>query len=154
MLLFLQSHPNLSSEDRTKLCRCLNYKKLTLETCKQLAKNPKIPPNIAVQALKSQQLSNETLPQSREDKIKANKIRNSRKYLKEKPILVRLKGFEISEKLVDGFEDDLRMNLERKHWNKMMDSSEKVCKEKKSEVVSRLTRHGHTHSSSNFPRLC
>ncbi|KAL1197690.1 BTB/POZ domain-containing protein [Cardamine amara subsp. amara] len=149
--IYLESHPDLSSEDRTKLCRCLNYKKLTLETCKQLAKNPKIPPNIAVQALKSQQLSNETPPHSREDKIKVNKMRNSRKYLEEKPILVHFKGFEISDK----FEDDLRMNLERnKQWNQVMDSSEKVCKEKKSELVSRLVRHGHTHSSSNFPRLC
>ncbi|KAJ4886954.1 BTB/POZ domain-containing protein [Raphanus sativus] len=152
--IYLESHPNLLSEDRTKLCRCLNYKKLTLETCKQLAKNPKIPPNIAVQALKSQQLSNETLPHSREDKIKLNKTRNSRKYVEEKPILVRLKGFEMSDKLVDGFEDDIKMNLEKRHWNKVMDNSQKVCKEKKSEVVSRLVRHGHTHSSSNFPRLC
>ncbi|VVA98264.1 unnamed protein product [Arabis nemorensis] len=144
--IYLESHQDLSSEDRTRLCRCLNYKKLTLETCKQLAKNPKIPPNIAVQALKSQQLPNETLP--------PNKSRNSRKYLKEKPIMVRLKGFEISEKLVDGLEDDLRMNMERKYWNKVMDGSEKVCKEKKSEVVTRMGRLGHKHSSSNFPRLC
>lgn len=150
----MQSHQNLTSEDRTTLCRCLNYKKLTLETCKQLAKNPKIPPNIAVQALKSQQLPNETLPHSREDKKTRNKIRNSRKYLVEKPILVRLKGFEVSEKLVDGFEDDLRMHMERKHWNKVMDGSENVCKEKKSEVVTRLGRLGHKHSSSNFPSLC
>ncbi|KAG7625882.1 NPH3 domain [Arabidopsis thaliana x Arabidopsis arenosa] len=144
--IYLESHPKLSSEDRTKLCRCLNYKKLTLDTCKQLAKNPKIPPNIAVQALKSQQLSNETRPHSREDKNKVNKIWNSRKYLEEKPILVCLKGFDMSEK----FEDDLMMNLERKQWN----NSEKVSKEKKSEVMSRSVRHGHTHSSSSFPRLC
>ncbi|KAH0934426.1 hypothetical protein HID58_011543 [Brassica napus] len=152
--IYLESHPNLSSGDRTKLCRCLNYKKLTLEICKQLAKNPKIPPSIAVQALKSQQLSNETLPDSREDKIKLNKTRNSRKYLEEKPILVRLKGFGISERLVDRFEDDRRVDLERRHWHKVMDHSEKVCKEKKSEIVSRLATHGHFHSSSNFPRLC
>ena len=151
--MMLQSHPNLSSEDRTKLCRCLNYKKLTLEICKQLAKNLKIPPSIAVQALKSQQLSNE-LPDSREDKIKLNKTRNSRKYLQEKPILVRLKGFGISERLVDGFENDLRVDLERRHWHKVMDHSEKICKEKKSEIVSRLASHGHFRSSSNFPRLC
>ncbi|CAA7036508.1 unnamed protein product [Microthlaspi erraticum] len=146
--IYLESHPNLSTEDRTKLCRCLNYKKLTLETCKQLAKNPKIPPNIAVQALKSQQLSNETPPSSREDKFKQNKIRNSRKYVEEKPILLCLKGFEMSEKSFDGAEDDLR-----KHW-RVSDNSEKVCKEKKSEVVSRLVRHGHTYSTSTFPRLC
>ncbi|CAN8268993.1 unnamed protein product [Cochlearia groenlandica] len=143
--IYLESHPNISTEDRTKLCRCLNYKKLTLETCKQLAKNPKIPPNIAVQALKSQQLSNETKPWSREDKVKLNKIKIPRKYVQEKPILVRLKG---SNKLVDGFEENLRMNLGKKH-------SENVCREKKSEVVSRLVRHGHTNlSSSNFPRFC
>ncbi|KAF3527360.1 hypothetical protein DY000_02042321 [Brassica cretica] len=84
------------------------------------------------------ELSNEALPHSREDKIKLNKTRNSRKYVEEKPILLRLKGFEMPEKLVDGFEDDIRVNLERRHWNKVMDHSEKVCKETKSEVVSRL----------------
>ncbi|KFK39307.1 hypothetical protein AALP_AA3G227600 [Arabis alpina] len=150
--IYLESHQNLSSEDRTKLCRCLNYKKLTLETCKQLAKNPKIPPNIAVQALKSQQLP--TLLHSREDKTRPNKISNSRKYLEAKPILVRFKGFEISEKLVDGFEDDLRMNLEMKHWNKLMDDSENICNERKSEIATRLGKYGHKHSSSSFPRLC
>ncbi|GJN26056.1 hypothetical protein PR202_gb13954 [Eleusine coracana subsp. coracana] len=49
------SHPTLSLEDRTTLCRCLNYEKLTLEACKDLAKNRRIPPGVAVQALASQQ---------------------------------------------------------------------------------------------------
>ncbi|XP_020573439.1 BTB/POZ domain-containing protein At1g50280-like [Phalaenopsis equestris] len=52
--IFIQSHPNLSFKERKRLCRCLNYEKLTLETCKDLAKNPKIPPDVAVQALASQ----------------------------------------------------------------------------------------------------
>lgn len=50
-----QSHPALSLEERTTLCRCLNYEKLTLEACKDLAKNRRIPPGVAVQALASQQ---------------------------------------------------------------------------------------------------
>ncbi|XP_010557566.1 PREDICTED: BTB/POZ domain-containing protein At1g50280 [Tarenaya hassleriana] len=54
--IYLECHPNLSLEDRTELCRCLNFKKLTLETCKQLSRNPKIPPIITVHALKSQRL--------------------------------------------------------------------------------------------------
>ncbi|KAH0462448.1 hypothetical protein IEQ34_010023 [Dendrobium chrysotoxum] len=53
--IFIQTHPNLSFEDRKRLCRCLNHEKLTLETCKDLAKNPRIPPDVAVQALASQQ---------------------------------------------------------------------------------------------------
>ncbi|KAK8934220.1 BTB/POZ domain-containing protein [Platanthera zijinensis] len=53
--IYLESHPNLPFEERTRLCRCLNYEKLTLEACKDLAKNPRIPPGVAVQALFSQQ---------------------------------------------------------------------------------------------------
>ncbi|CAI9774698.1 unnamed protein product [Fraxinus pennsylvanica] len=52
--IYLQSHPALSLEERSRLCRCLNYEKLGLEACKDLAKNPRIPPRIAVQALASQ----------------------------------------------------------------------------------------------------
>ncbi|KAJ6357360.1 hypothetical protein OIU78_005254 [Salix suchowensis] len=48
------SHPTLSFEERSRLCGCLNYAKMSLEACKDLAKNPRIPPNIAVQALKLQ----------------------------------------------------------------------------------------------------
>lgn len=53
-LMVEQSHPGLSGEEVAKLCRCLNYEKLTLESCKDLAKSRRIPPGIAVQALVSQ----------------------------------------------------------------------------------------------------
>ncbi|WOL18925.1 BTB/POZ domain-containing protein [Canna indica] len=53
--IYLESHPTLSTEERTRLCGCLNYEKLTLEACKDLAKNKRIPPGVAVQALVSQQ---------------------------------------------------------------------------------------------------
>ncbi|KAK2635766.1 hypothetical protein Ddye_030558 [Dipteronia dyeriana] len=52
--IYLQSHPRLSLEERSKLCRCLNYEKLSLEACKELAKNHKIPPKITIEALISQ----------------------------------------------------------------------------------------------------
>ncbi|KDP22965.1 hypothetical protein JCGZ_01662 [Jatropha curcas] len=52
--MYLQSHPTLPFEERSRICGCLNYEKLSLEACKDLAKNPRIPPNIAVEALKSQ----------------------------------------------------------------------------------------------------
>ena len=45
----------MSSEERTRLCRCLNYEKLTLEACKDLAANPRIPPGVAIHAMVSQQ---------------------------------------------------------------------------------------------------
>jgi hypothetical protein len=46
----------LTVEERGILCRCLNYGKLTLEACKDLAKNRRIPAGIAVQALSSQRV--------------------------------------------------------------------------------------------------
>lgn len=53
----MQSHPCLSLEERSRLCRCLNYNKLSLEACKELAKNPRIPPRVAVEALAAQSRS-------------------------------------------------------------------------------------------------
>ncbi|ESW25099.1 hypothetical protein PHAVU_003G007300 [Phaseolus vulgaris] len=53
--IYLQSHPMVAFEERSRLCRCLNYNKLSFEVCKDLAKNPRIPPIIAMQALISQQ---------------------------------------------------------------------------------------------------
>ncbi|XP_014520109.1 BTB/POZ domain-containing protein At1g50280 [Vigna radiata var. radiata] len=53
--IYLQSHPIITFEERSRLCRCLNYTKLTFEASKDLAKNPRIPPRVAMQALISQQ---------------------------------------------------------------------------------------------------
>ncbi|KAK7407773.1 hypothetical protein VNO78_09843 [Psophocarpus tetragonolobus] len=55
--IYLQSHPMLAFEERSRLCRCLNYYKLSFEACKDLAKNPRIPPMVAMQALISQQIN-------------------------------------------------------------------------------------------------
>lgn len=51
----LQSHPNVPFEERSRLCKCLNYSKLSFGASKDLAKNPRIPPIVAMQALISQQ---------------------------------------------------------------------------------------------------
>ncbi|KAK1390270.1 BTB/POZ domain-containing protein [Heracleum sosnowskyi] len=55
--IYLESHPCLSLEERSRLCRCLNYKKLSLEACKDLAKNPRVPPRVSVEALAAQSRS-------------------------------------------------------------------------------------------------
>ncbi|RYR31109.1 hypothetical protein Ahy_B01g055894 [Arachis hypogaea] len=48
------SHPMTAFEDSSTLCKCLNYKKLSFQVWKDLVKNPRIPPRIAMQALISQ----------------------------------------------------------------------------------------------------
>ncbi|XP_010500584.1 PREDICTED: BTB/POZ domain-containing protein At1g50280-like [Camelina sativa] len=94
--IYLQSHPNLTSQDRAKICRCLNYKKLTMGTCKQLARNPKIPPEISIEALKSRC---ENQQQTTSDVKVVNKSFSCRySEEKKKPVLLHL---EISDKLAD-----------------------------------------------------
>ncbi|CAH8385901.1 unnamed protein product [Eruca vesicaria subsp. sativa] len=100
--IYLLSHPNLTPQDQTKICRCLNYKKLTRETCKQLARNPKIPPDVAVQALKSRCDNQEHRTPSPDVKLVNKSVCRSRRHSQDKkPAMLHLKGFEISEKLAD-----------------------------------------------------
>lgn len=98
----VQSHPNLTPEDRTKICRCLNYKKLTLETCRQLARNPKIPPDVAIQALKSRcddQKQRTPIPEVK--LVNKSTCRSRRHSQDKKPVMLHHKGFAISEKLAE-----------------------------------------------------
>ncbi|KAJ4867102.1 BTB/POZ domain-containing protein [Raphanus sativus] len=100
--IYLQSHPNLTPEDRTKICRCLNYKKLTLETCRQLARNPKIPPDIAIQALKSRCDDQKHRTPTPEVKLVNKSTCRSRRHSQDKkPVMLHHKGFAISEKLAE-----------------------------------------------------
>ncbi|XP_048567554.1 BTB/POZ domain-containing protein At3g19850-like [Triticum urartu] len=52
--IYLESHAELTIEECATLCRCLNYKKLTLEACKDLTRNRRIPTGVSVQALSLQ----------------------------------------------------------------------------------------------------
>lgn len=47
----MQAHPELSFEERTMLCQCLNYEKLTPVVSIELARNPKVPPEVSMKAL-------------------------------------------------------------------------------------------------------
>ncbi|ERN09484.1 BTB/POZ domain-containing protein At3g19850 [Amborella trichopoda] len=55
--MYLQAHQGLSSEDRAKLCKSLNFEKLSHGACRHLAHNPNFPPRLAIQALVSRQSS-------------------------------------------------------------------------------------------------
>nr|KYP65441.1 BTB/POZ domain-containing protein At1g30440 family [Cajanus cajan] len=109
--IYLQSHPMLASEERSRLCRCLNFNKLSFEVCKDLAKNPKIPPTISMQALISQQTN---IPSSDESEI-VNPSQIILYYDKTDSFL--------EEK------EDMRQKLERMEWR--VKELEILCKEMK-----------------------
>ncbi|XP_039122309.1 BTB/POZ domain-containing protein At3g19850 isoform X2 [Dioscorea cayenensis subsp. rotundata] len=131
--IYFESHPGLSSDDRAKACRCLNYEKLTLEACKDLAKNPRIPPRVAMQALVAQQ-----------SKLQCNTPKRAAE--KASP-----KTPPTDEK------EQLRFNLEKMQHRVI--ELEKVCREMKGQM-SKMSKNNNinspSHHSSNrgLPRLC
>lgn len=173
----LQSHPCLSLEERSRLCRCLNYEKLSLEACKDLAKNPRIPPRIAVQALVSQHSNIPTAYTNdhHQDYAYINDHDHETpltKSSRELMVLYNNNGAhdhlhcdstDHSSRTSSRYEDKeidhdgvVKMNLQRMQWRVV--ELEKVCREMKGQM-SRLVKgdrvllSGSSHGRP-LPRLC
>uniref|UniRef100_A0A1D1XPP0 BTB/POZ domain-containing protein At3g19850 n=1 Tax=Anthurium amnicola TaxID=1678845 RepID=A0A1D1XPP0_9ARAE len=137
-----QSHTSLSLEERSRLCRCLNYEKLTLEACKDLAKSPRIPPRSAVQALASQRV----------------KLQDGAEEAAESPVAVVAYHRGVTSPEFTGEKEELRHNLQMMQWR--VAELEKVCREMRGQM-SRIAKSGKLVISSpshlngrGLPRLC
>ena len=130
--MFVQSHHSLSLEERSRLCRCVNYEKLSLQACKDLAKNPRIPPRIAVQALVSQHPNIIAPPSPTTTTTKSAQlaISNTR----------QMAGEEIE---IHHHHEDMRLNLQRMQWRVV--ELEKECRQMKGQMSRMLV---------TTPRLC
>ncbi|KAL3581798.1 hypothetical protein D5086_016130 [Populus alba] len=145
--IYLESHPTLPFAERSRLCRCLNYEKMSLEACKDLAKNPRIPPDVAVEALKLQH-----------SKISKGEYSVSVKDLKG-PSMINSSGMVLYNGDVESLSpenQDTRMNMQ---WRVM--ELEKACREMRRRMP-KLVGHdvnvmrGTTpyYSRSPLPKLC
>ncbi|PON75885.1 NPH3 domain containing protein [Parasponia andersonii] len=143
--LYLESHPTLSSEERSKLCRCLNYEKLSLDTCKELAKNPKIPPRITIQALIKQQPRMVPTREFADDDLLSLAAN----------IAPRLALYDNCDSEINFKKGnkDVKQNLQR--MQRRVVELEKVCREMNGQM-SRLVKHNvfGTPHSKVLPRLC
>lgn len=146
--IYLESHPTLSFEERSRICRCLNYEKLSLEACKELAKNPRIPPTVAVQALTSQRPSVTT--------NKEHSSSSSSKPQMEMVLYNNTKCDYSSDNASGEKSEDLRLNLQRMQWRVV--ELEKVCKEMKGQMTKMVKTGIIMPPSSSYgrslPRLC
>ncbi|XXG60290.1 hypothetical protein AAC387_Pa04g2234 [Persea americana] len=138
--IYLESHPTLSQEERTRLCRCLNYEKLTLEACKDLAKSPRIPPRIAMQALMAQK-----------SKLHSNGIITC------DPNMPNNTYEEIeSETSSDTSEEKEKMKMNLQRMQCRVIELEKVCKEMKGQM-SKIVKSRVINSpgyNRALPKLC
>ncbi|MQM20072.1 hypothetical protein Taro_053086 [Colocasia esculenta] len=147
--IYLESHPTLSFEERSRLCRCLNYEKLTLEACKDLAKNPRIPPRSAVQALASQRSKLQNGGDMGDGFSAASSPAASAYH----------KGAAESESPEYTEEkEELRLNLQMMQWR--VAELEKVCREMKGQMSKMAKSSSKVVSGTCYvngrglPRLC
>ncbi|KAL0336636.1 UNVERIFIED_CONTAM: BTB/POZ domain-containing protein [Sesamum radiatum] len=155
--IYLQSHPCLSLEERSRLCRCLNYEKLSLEACKDLAKNPRIPPRIAVQALASQHSVIQAAEFVSEDhsSLSSNSYKcintssNNNNY---QMVLYENNDNSSNLEMESSTDDkeDVKVNLERMQWRVV--ELEKVCRDMKGQMA-RMVKLTPQHTRP-LPRLC
>ena len=149
----MQSHPTLSLEERTVLCRCLNYEKLTLEACKELAKNRRIPPGVAVQALASQQCKLQiSKPAATAKDGRANPSSRTPRRARTRSASVDLDGGSDEKEL-------LRLNLQR--MQSRVVELERACKEMKGQMSKMAKGKSslgaascHQTGGRGLPRLC
>lgn len=146
---YVQSHPAVPLEERSKLCRCLNYEKLSLETCKDLAKNPRIPPTIAIQALRSQHSNICTSDLVDEDEY-VETLKSKSKVNK------RTKDYQMvlynnsDEKKSCQPEKEVKVNLERMQGRVV--ELEKVCREMRVQMA-RMAKMS-PQQNRQLPRMC
>ncbi|KAL2329104.1 hypothetical protein Fmac_022531 [Flemingia macrophylla] len=138
--IYLESHPTITFEERSRLCRCLNYSKLSFEASKDLAKNPRIPPRVAMQALISQQSKIST----------SDYVTDSPRMKSSHIVLFNKKANRVS---FSQEKEDTRLNLDRMHWGVI--ELQKLRK-MKGNVPKLLTRDVllNPARTSSSPRLC
>lgn len=142
--IYLQSHPRLPEEERSKICRCLNYTKLTLEACKDLAKNPRIPPTISVRALISQQ-PNLPSPDSHYYSC-SSRPRTSG------ACLFYDGGDTESFSSAEEESQDMRVNLQNMQWRVV--ELEKACREMKAQMSKLAPMARNSDRRTVLPKLC
>ena len=130
----------ITFEERSRLCRCLNYSKLSFEASKDLAKNPRIPPRIAMQALISQQ-----------SKIPTNNLETDGPGMKPYQLVL------YNEANRDSFSQekkDMTLNMDKMQWKVV--ELEELCKEMNGQMSKLVNRSAlfNPVRARDPPRFC
>ncbi|WOK94821.1 BTB/POZ domain-containing protein [Canna indica] len=142
--IYLESHPTLSTEERTRLCRCLNYEKLTLEACKDLAKNRRIPPGVAVQALVSQQSKVQVgTTADRPDPTQTPR-----------PVVTAAAAAAAEGASTEELDEKEQLKLNLQRMQSRVKELEKVCRSMKGQISKMVKSKSMPHGSRGMPRLC
>ncbi|KAL4573025.1 hypothetical protein LXL04_019818 [Taraxacum kok-saghyz] len=155
--IYLQVHKGLSDEEKTSICACLNYDKLSSQKYNHLMQNDKFPSKVTKMALEAQQLNLENLfldmdSQKRSAlppcETETKDGRHTQVVLYAKQVVPRGGKMDIVNE-----NEKMRAHLEGMQWRVV--ELEKVCKKMQTQMTkilkSRLSRQT---SAKSLPRLC
>ncbi|KAJ6802964.1 BTB/POZ domain-containing protein-like [Iris pallida] len=144
--MYLEVHGRLSEEEKMKICRAINYEKLSVESCRHLAQNRKFPSRTAIQALVSQQSKLRSLLKEG-NSLRSSGCREGRADRGEQMVLYAKKAD------LSGENEKLRANLRGMQWR--VTELEKVCRSMQSQMSRVTKRKVASHGGSrSLPKLC
>eukprot|EP01018_Ginkgo_biloba_P011756 Gb_13740 [translate_table: standard] len=160
--MYLEVHPRLSAEEGMELCKSINYQKLSLEACKHVAQNPRVPARIAMQVLLLQQAklrcaldshyvkSSVSSPSSRDNRIGFDEEEEDGDSNR---AILYLKQLEYSSVICEE-NQELKADLQGMQCRVM--ELEKICKKMHSQMSKLVKLKPKNNSSSNhrLPKLC
>lgn len=158
MDMYLEVHPQLSKDERIKICCGLNYEKLSPQACLHLSKNTKFPSKSAVQALISQQSKLKNLLLTTATPISTpyndslcGSSGSSQKGKKEKSneqVVLYAGNFDIQPA-----NEKMKEHLQGMQWRVM--ELEKVCKKMQTQMakMTKSKASGYSYGKS-LPKLC
>ncbi|WOL10379.1 BTB/POZ domain-containing protein [Canna indica] len=153
--LYLEVHTQLSEEEKMNICCAIDYDKLSSESCKHLARNPKFPSRTAVEALTFQQSKLKSLLQNTDSfRSILNPPPNESK-CKEKDQLNDSEQIVLyANKLDLTLENEkLKAELQGMQWRVM--ELEKICRKMQTRMAKVMKNKTPSPSGSrSLPRLC
>ncbi|PWA67779.1 BTB/POZ-like protein [Artemisia annua] len=158
--IYLQVHSGLSEEEKTSICSCINYDKLSTECCNHLTQNERFPSRFATLALKSQQVKLENLfsgmdLQKRYHPSPHEPMETRTKGEKHKQVVLYAQQVASQGTKVDIVKENekMRAHLEGMQWRVI--ELEKVCRKMQTQMAKMLkSRLSRQSSAKSLPRLC
>lgn len=150
---FHKVHAGLSEEEKIKMCRALNYRKLSAEACKHLSENSKFPSKIITQALNSQEFKLKSLIRvsSNTSAFTSSPCSFSGNVKKEeagKQIVLYAGDLDLST-------DNVRLRVQLHGMQSRVTELEKLCRKMQTQMAKVLrSRVSSSHKSRSLPRLC
>ncbi|KAI3440680.1 NPH3 domain-containing protein [Psidium guajava] len=151
--MYMEVHAGLSEGEKIKMCRALNYRKLSAEARKHLSENSKFPSKIITQALNSQEFELKSLI----------RVSSNPSAFTSSPCSLsgNIKKDEAGEQIVlyagdlDLSTDDVRLRAQLQGMQSRVTELEKLCRKMQTQMAKVLrSRVSSSQKSRSLPRLC